>query len=272
MRKDLNKVLTERPRKGSGSRNLKTGFHENGYDNRESREDHYSLPKIGKMKMHNRENGPYDDTKEFSDLLGPLHRWIEAQVGRNWDKVYSDIRNAFPNSNKQNHHLIDTHLMGYINRNCFIEKVGKVNKVFELAPGWRGYEGKRELSYGEIYVDPHTNVLKIYKKNKRTRYKDTKPKTTLTGYHIYSTRPSYRQLEIPSESDTEEKNYFVYVSPSIEIHYMGNSWVLREKYQIIIPEYTSSDTGQIVKERTYDNYKYHNLSKKELVYYGLKEK
>lgn len=92
MRPDLNKVLTEQPRRASNSRNLKTRVHFRDYDER--REDRYSLPKRGKMVMDNREFGPHDESKDLTDKLGPLRHWLAAQVGRNWHRVYSEITQA----------------------------------------------------------------------------------------------------------------------------------------------------------------------------------
>ena len=158
MRTDLDKVLTEQPRRGSGSCNLKTRVHFKDYD--EAREDRYSLPKTGKMLMGNRDLGPHDESKDFTDKLGPLKRWLDAQVGRNWDQVYSAIKQAFPNTNKQNHHLLDTHLMGYVNRNAIVEKSRKGRRVYFID----GDAGKRELWADDIYVDPETHVLMRYKK------------------------------------------------------------------------------------------------------------
>lgn len=158
MRPDLHKVLTEQPRRGSDSRNLKTGARFKDYD--EAREDRYSLPKTGKMLMGNRDLGPYDESKDFTDKLGPLTRWLNSQVGRNWDRVYSEIKQAFPNTNKQNHHLLDTHLLGYVNRNAILERAKKGRRVYFID----GYAGKRELRQGDIYVDPETHVLMRYNK------------------------------------------------------------------------------------------------------------
>ncbi len=158
MRPDLNKVLTEQPRRGSDSRNLKTHASFKDYD--AAREDRYSLPKTGKMLMGNRDLGPHDESKDFTDKLGPLTRWLHSQVGRNWDTVYSEIKQAFPNTNKQNHHLLDTHLMGYINRNATVEKSKRGRRVFSVD----GYAGRRELRPGDIYVDPETHVLMRYRK------------------------------------------------------------------------------------------------------------
>jgi hypothetical protein len=87
-------------RRGSASRNLKTRARFKNYD--DAREDRYSLPKIGKMLMGNRDLGPHDQSKAFTDKLGPVKRWLDSQVGRNWDRVYSEIKQAFPNTNKQN--------------------------------------------------------------------------------------------------------------------------------------------------------------------------
>jgi hypothetical protein len=171
MRPDLNKVLTEQPRRGSDSRNLKTRTRFKNYD--EAREDRYSLPKIGKMLMGNRELGPHDESKAFTDKLGPLKRWLDSQVGRNWNRVYSEIKQTFPNTNKQNHHLLDTHLMGYINRNVTVEKSRKGRRLF-LA---EGYAGRRELRPGDIYVDPETHVLMRYKKRRPFR----RPPAFMTG-------------------------------------------------------------------------------------------
>jgi hypothetical protein len=142
MRPDLNKVLTEQPRRGSDSRNLKTRARFKNYD--EANDNRYCLPKTGKMLMSNRELGPHDESKDFTDKLGPLKRWLDSQVGRNWDKVYREIRRSFPNTNKQNHHLLDTHLMGYINRNVVVEKSRKGRKVFSTDR----HAGKRELPSG----------------------------------------------------------------------------------------------------------------------------
>lgn len=49
MRADLNKVLTEQPRRGSASPHLKTRARFKTYD--DSKEDRYSLPKQGKMLL-----------------------------------------------------------------------------------------------------------------------------------------------------------------------------------------------------------------------------
>jgi hypothetical protein len=157
MRPDLNKVLTEQPRHGSNSRNLKTRATFKDYD--DSREDRYSLPKRGKALMGNRELGPWNEDKDFTDKLGPLRRWLASQVGRNWDRVYSELKQAFPNTNKQNHHLLETHLLHEIERHVRVERSKKGRRVYTVR---RFGTGWWELSKGDIYVDPQTHVLMRY--------------------------------------------------------------------------------------------------------------
>jgi NADPH-dependent ferric siderophore reductase len=113
------------------------------------------------MLMGNRELGLHDESKDFTDKLGPLRRWLESQVGRNWDRIYSEIKAVFPNTNKQNHHLIETHLLHEVEHNVFVEKSGKGRRVYTVP---RYGFGRRELLAGDIYVDPQTHVLMRYKR------------------------------------------------------------------------------------------------------------
>jgi hypothetical protein len=50
------------------------------------------------MLMGNRDLGAHDERKSFTDKLGPVKPWLDSQVGPDWDKVYSEIRQAFPNT------------------------------------------------------------------------------------------------------------------------------------------------------------------------------
>jgi hypothetical protein len=269
MRDDFNKVITERERRGSSSRNLKTGFSEHGYDDREIKEDKYSLPKKGKMLMHNRDLGTHDESKDFTDVLGPLNRWLQTRVGKNWDKTYSEVRKKFPNNNKVNHHLLETHLLRSIELTPRVERDGKIRRVYD--------NNERELWKGELYVDPVTHVLMKYKwgRGYRRHPYNKKPVTTLTGYHMY-TSDGFQNRNIPSLKDIEKKEYYIYTGPHSKIEWHGNNWVYIEyKEEIIeIPHERITNNGTVV---TYSNTQIvlnlidqHVLSKKELIKYGLK--
>lgn len=75
MRADMAKVIVERPRIG--------GL----YARRRRRpRDIEDLPTAEAMGwQHGR-------TKEFSDYLSPLRRFLHSRVGRNWDRVYAEVR------------------------------------------------------------------------------------------------------------------------------------------------------------------------------------
>jgi hypothetical protein len=94
MRADLHKVLTEQPRRGSDSRNLKTRVRFKDYD--DTRVDRYSLPITGKTLMGNRDLGPHDESKDFTDKLGLLTRWLDSQVGRNETGLMARSSRLFP--------------------------------------------------------------------------------------------------------------------------------------------------------------------------------
>src|SRR5881394_3128989 len=80
----MSRVVTEAPRRGSSCRSKKTGrrLHRAEFD----ADDHGSTRH--KVSRH----GQYGwEGKEFSDLLGPLRRYLAKQVGRPWDDVYSEM-------------------------------------------------------------------------------------------------------------------------------------------------------------------------------------
>src|SRR5438045_7109980 len=85
MRADMGKVLVERPRlgrrraerwPGKGYRKRLKKYADAGASPppREGMKDSYSF-----------------GTKSFNEHLGPLRRFLDSNVGRPWDKVYSEI-------------------------------------------------------------------------------------------------------------------------------------------------------------------------------------
>lgn len=237
MREDLAKVLTERPRNGSRSRNHKTGFHDNNYDDGEQKEDKYSMPKKGKMLMGDREEGPWSEDKSFTDLISPLEQWVISKVDKNWDKVYSEIKKVLPNTNKQNHHLIDTHLFQFINKSVTVVKTPKGRKVY----GRDGYWVDRELRKGAIYVDPDTHVLMKYKGGKKSyRWRRPQPLLTRTGYTL--------------------KDGKIYLGELESVEQIKGNWIYR-KYQYKIEDGLNTKYYVLMIN--------HPLSKKELKFYGI---
>lgn len=78
MRSDMTHVVTERPRHGSRASSDKT--------HRKLHKDEFDLDDHGPARAPCRMTD-----KEFSDLLGPLRGYLRKQVGRPWNKVYSEL-------------------------------------------------------------------------------------------------------------------------------------------------------------------------------------
>src|SRR5262247_4117913 len=89
MRDDMSKVVIERPRSGHSLPGYKTRLRIRHYDPEKDYED---LPKrvSGSRSKYVRAG----ETKYFSDFLSPLRRFLRTNVGRPWDKVYSEMRKS----------------------------------------------------------------------------------------------------------------------------------------------------------------------------------
>ncbi len=86
-------------------------------------------------------------TKEFTDMLSPLRRFLHSRTGELWDNVYSEIRQEFRNGGMAQEHALG-HLMSYVTTNV-VDHGGKFLVYGEF--------GISDL-YG-YYVHPHTGRL-----------------------------------------------------------------------------------------------------------------
>jgi hypothetical protein len=90
--------------------------------------------------------------KNFNENLKPLRRYLERQVGRPWDKVYSEIAARLRVSSTVQQHVRD-HLRDFValhpRRRCW--------RV--VLPGGRR-EVRSFLWHEPLYVDPATGLLK----------------------------------------------------------------------------------------------------------------
>jgi hypothetical protein len=100
MRKDMAKVIVERPRTGGSS--FKKG--ETRRLQREPLEDRST-----KQSM----KGPWRDRKSLNENLSPLRRYLQSHCGRPWNEVHSDIASRISVSNAVQKHVRD-HLDDYV--------------------------------------------------------------------------------------------------------------------------------------------------------------
>lgn len=138
----MHKVVIERPRWNPGRG--KHGRHANLPDE--------LLPKFEGMKR------PHACRKGLTDLLGPLKRWLQSQVGRPWNDVYSEACAVIkPDSVIRAH--IKTHLLQFVERHSFMHN----GTVCILDTGYlgRGIIAVTERRYGcsRFFVHPETGLL-----------------------------------------------------------------------------------------------------------------
>lgn len=152
MRSDIQYLLVERQRRGSGRPSLKTGARlpvgvEYG-------DDYDSGPRTARCSR-----GAYGWwPKELNENLRPLYQFLEKSVGRSWNKVYAEIREQVDPRRTIGYHVLQ-HVGWHVNANAVM--VGGV--PFSA----RGFE------WHGLWVDPRTGILK-----RRERRKTVKPAET----------------------------------------------------------------------------------------------
>lgn len=156
MRKDMGKIITEKPRRGSSARNAKTRMSIKW----KGQDGDYDIPQKQSSARH-RVHGY--NAKEFTDVLGPLYRYLDKQVGRPWNKVYSELC-AFLDKRKVTHAHVFTHIDGYVEKDVY----KGVDGLWHSRP-YGGLIGDR---YGGLYVHPKSGLIcrqKIKEKDRPKR-------------------------------------------------------------------------------------------------------
>jgi hypothetical protein len=135
MRPDMFKILVERPRPPSRV--------PRGRDGRKFRDrsDAAFLP----MKAG------YRDPKSLNENLRPLARYLERQVGRPWNKVYSEMRDVMDDRNAVQRHIFE-HLAQYVAVHTRIVDG-------DLVDSGTQFFGIRRPGQ-PLYVDPRTGLLR----------------------------------------------------------------------------------------------------------------
>ncbi len=139
MRRDMPKVIVERPRSGAGKLR----------NRRPVRGDDELLPsKIG-VKRDARERGGY---KMLNENLNPLKRYLERQVGRPWNKVWSEICENLKPTNTVQQHVRD-HIPDFVSINTSL-------KDGEIWVQHRWSAGPLKDSHVKLFVDPKSGLLR----------------------------------------------------------------------------------------------------------------
>lgn len=150
MRHDMSKVIVERPRQGHAEPNL----HQRGRDRALARDE--DLPKFSAHR-ESHSKGYYGDRKQLNENLNPLRRFLRANVGRPWRKVYSEVREHLRVTNPTQLHVMQ-HLVGFdgsFGFVCLHVEIGSDGKARPKPPN----KYRSEFGQDEFYVHPRTGLL-----------------------------------------------------------------------------------------------------------------
>jgi len=160
MRKDMKKVLVTEGRYGSTWSNQ---------DAKRLRRERITLYEDEEgwdvdPQLHGRSAGMRPKgwpRKHFGEHLGPLKRFLQSRVGKHWDKIYSEISEAFPPGGPVLGHVYD-HLWGYVRRAEEIE-VREDGKLIGKMGGRTWFFGQPGEPFGwrePYYVCPKSGCLR----------------------------------------------------------------------------------------------------------------
>ena len=153
MRPDMAKVIVERPRVNSRCNHTAKGS-----KRAQQRVDDEDQPQREKIKRKWEQN--WSDEKRLNEHLNPLYRWLIKQVGRPWNKVYSEMTEHIRLDSAVQSHVLD-HANDYVEKNVIIID-GKPRYGTPPAYG-SPLEGFRDI----LWVHPVTGILRLLKATKK---------------------------------------------------------------------------------------------------------
>lgn len=151
MRPDMSKVIVERPRWGS-SMGLARRFRR--IDMKRVALDEDDVEQMPGRVGHRRAARLTRRSKSLSENLNPLRRWLEKQVGRRWDDVWSELSANVRADNTVQQHVRD-HVADFVAWRTFVRD----GQVFAASRRWGSPCRVGDWRGPELYVDPVTAVL-----------------------------------------------------------------------------------------------------------------
>ncbi len=145
MRKDMSKVIVERPRTGRSAAGKRPG-------RTRALTDDDGEP-IRAVKPTREPKKRAQKTKGLNETLNPLKRYLASNVGRPWDKVYSEISEHLkPTSTVQQH--VRDHLEDFV--------ATKTRMKAGVVMATRRFGGEAPIAdqYALFYVHPRTGLLR----------------------------------------------------------------------------------------------------------------
>jgi hypothetical protein len=137
MREDMYKVIVERPRRGKEGDAAAARLRED-FD--------------GPIRLGMRAGYGY---RSLNENLAPLRRYLRAQLGRPWNKVFSEICAGIDRRN-----VVQQHIHQHIRDFIAIDVGVRDGRLVDLANRWAFLRGGSGVSQ-ELYVDPRSGLIRL---------------------------------------------------------------------------------------------------------------
>lgn len=153
MRSDMAKVIVERPRRHGLAK--PKGYHR----------DLQRMGEDGPPRCEGMKRRWGHGTKDLNEHLGPLRRYLDSQVGRPWDKVFSEICTHINRDSAVQDHVRD-HVEDFVVRHVFYQDGVPCNGAL----GWGYGKPLRDLyRRHQWFVCPITGLLRRVERRPRRR-------------------------------------------------------------------------------------------------------
>lgn len=136
MRSDMYKVIVERPRSGKG----------NYVAAAKRRDDFDGARQLGMRAGY---GGPW-----LNENLRPLERFLLAQIGRPWNKVYGEISAGIDRRN-----IVQLHIFAHLDDMIATQVEWRAGRWIDLKHPYRSHFDRRDLRQ-PLYVDPRTGLIR----------------------------------------------------------------------------------------------------------------
>ena len=147
MREDMYKVIVERPRRGKGGDTVAARLR-NDFD--------------GPTRLGTRVGYGY---RGLNENLAPLRRYLRAQIGRPWNKVFSEIC-----SNIDGRNTVQQHIRQHISDFIAIDVDVRDGRLVDLGNHSRFLPSGSGI-FQELYVDPRTGLIRLNKDYRSWRHR-----------------------------------------------------------------------------------------------------
>lgn len=166
MRKDMFKVIVERPRSNSRWADSMSRRARERHELANILKNDWSDDEVENSKglshelnTHEPMKNRYDSSKSLNENLAPLFRFLEKSVGRPWDEVYSEVREHLRMDSAVQLHVVQ-HLNWTVTEKTYI---GEDGHVYATDRSWHRAYNALDLpapySMHNYYVHPETKLL-----------------------------------------------------------------------------------------------------------------